>query len=195
MKTLSNETAEFETIIALKNGNQTALEQVYKQHFTSILHFVISNGGNNDDAKDIYQEAIIVFYENLQKPEFKLTCKIKTYLYSISRHLWLKELDKKKRFVQPTDPSNIEDNEVFMLLADDELSPHQLKEAQFKTMNHSLELLGEPCKTLLTDFYIHNLSMQEITQKMGYTNSDNAKNQKYKCLQRLIKIFDKNHKP
>jgi len=31
--------------------------------------------------------------------------------------------------------------------------------------------------------------MQEIALSFGYTNADNAKNQKYKCLMRLKKIF------
>ena len=56
-------------------------------------------------------------------------------------------------------------------------------------MNNSLELLGEPCKTLIQDFYIHKKSMDEIAEKFGYTNADNAKTQKYKCLQRLKKYF------
>ena len=56
-------------------------------------------------------------------------------------------------------------------------------------MNDSLENLGEPCSTLLKDFYVHKLSMEEISEKFGYTNADNAKTQKYKCLQRLKRYF------
>ena len=56
-------------------------------------------------------------------------------------------------------------------------------------MNESLVDLGEPCKTLIEDFYINRLSMEEISEKFGYTNADNAKNQKYKCLQRLKRLF------
>jgi hypothetical protein len=53
----------------------------------------------------------------------------------------------------------------------------------------AIEQLGEPCRTLLEDFYMGNLTMEQISEKFGYTNADNAKNQKYKCLQRLKKIF------
>ncbi|MNR59372.1 hypothetical protein D3C85_1806190 [compost metagenome] len=56
-------------------------------------------------------------------------------------------------------------------------------------MEHAMSLLGEPCKTILHDFYIQNRSMQDICEKFGYTNTDNAKTQKYKCLQRLKKLF------
>ena len=56
-------------------------------------------------------------------------------------------------------------------------------------MNNSLIELGEPCSELIKDFYINKLSMEQIAEKFGYTNADNAKTQKYKCLQRLKKYF------
>jgi hypothetical protein len=56
-------------------------------------------------------------------------------------------------------------------------------------MADSLDRLGEPCRTLLEDFYIRHMSMQDITEKFGYTNADNAKTQKYKCLMRLKRLF------
>jgi hypothetical protein len=49
--------------------------------------------------------------------------------------------------------------------------------------------MGEPCKTILEDYYIRKMSMQDISEKFGYTNAENAKNQKYKCLMRLKKLF------
>jgi hypothetical protein len=51
--------------------------------------------------------------------------------------------------------------------------------------------LGEPCKTIIEEFYLNSRSMQEICEQFGYTNADNAKTQKYKCLQRLKKLFFK----
>ena len=69
------------------------------------------------------------------------------------------------------------------------MEQHEQKDMQFDKMKVALESLGEPCKTIIEDFYIHNHSMQEICEKFGYTNTDNAKTQKYKCLQRLKKIF------
>jgi DNA-directed RNA polymerase specialized sigma24 family protein len=62
-------------------------------------------------------------------------------------------------------------------------------EQRFVRMRESLASLGEPCRGIIEDFYMHDLSMEAIRDKFGYTNADNAKNQKYKCLQRLKKLF------
>jgi RNA polymerase sigma factor (sigma-70 family) len=139
-------------------------------------------------AKDIYQEAVIAFYERVQQPAFTLTCKIKTYLYAVSRRLWLKKLAEKKRF-----NGSIDEVETFLGI-EEEIKEVSERESRFKKMGIALEGLGEPCKSIIEDFYIADLSMEEISVKFNYTNADNAKNQKYKCLQRLKKLFFENYK-
>ena len=61
-------------------------------------------------------------------------------------------------------------------------------------MNQSLDGLGQPCRSVIEDFYVHDLSMEAIRDKHGYSSAENAKNQKYKCLQRLKKIFFSHYK-
>jgi hypothetical protein len=56
-------------------------------------------------------------------------------------------------------------------------------------MDRALKSLGEPCKSLLEGFYLQKMDMQALASEFGYTNADNAKNQKYKCLMRLKKLF------
>lgn len=153
-----------------------------------VRSLILSNSGSESEAKDVYQEAVIAFYERVQDHNFILTCKIKTYLYAVCRRLWLKRLSEKKRF-----HGKIEDHETFIGI-EEEVDEVQNKESEFQLMKLSLEALGEPCRTIITDFYIANLSMEDITLKFKYTNADNAKNQKYKCLQRLKKLFFKEPK-
>ena len=147
------------------------------------VNLICSNSGTEQEAKDVYQEAVIAFYERAQQPDFALTCKIKTYLYAVCRRLWLKRLAEKKRFTV-----NIPETETFEG-AEEEANDAFEKELRFKRMGESLQALGEPCRSIIEDFYIHDFSMEIISEKFGYTTADNAKNQKYKCLQRLKKLF------
>lgn len=177
-----------ELIIAeIRKKNEVALKELYKTHFPMVVHLVCSNSGSEQEAKDIYQEAVIAFYEKVQLPDFVLTCKIKTYLYAVSRRLWLKRLSEKKRF-----HGNIEETESFIRI-DEEMNDIEEKEIQYLNMSKAMEGLGEPCLTIMKDFYVHNQSMEMISKKYGYTNAENAKNQKYKCLQRLKKLFFAKH--
>jgi RNA polymerase sigma factor (sigma-70 family) len=177
----------------IRKKNQIVLRELYKTHYPMIVHLVCSNSGTEQEAKDIYQEAVMAFYERVQQPAFVLTCKIKTYLYAVARRLWLKKLAEKKRFSTSLSDGNIEEVETFFGVEDEMADIHE-KEKRLKRMGSSLEGLGEPCRSIIEDFYVSDLSMEEISAKFGYTNADNAKNQKYKCLQRLKKLFFEDYK-
>jgi len=182
-----------ELLIGLADGSDDALTQLYRRYFPMVLHFVISNSGNEDDAKDIYQEALIVLYEKVRSDSLELHCQVKTYLYSVSRRLWLKQLAQRSRYMVRDVERPVSDEAALEQLNDD-LIDHEERDRQFDLMADSLDRLGEPCRTLLDDFYIQHLSMQDITEKFGYTNADNAKTQKYKCLMRLKRLFFSEYK-
>ncbi len=170
-------------VALLRQDNDQALEHLYKTHFQMIQHFILNNNGSEDDAKDIYQEGVIIFYEKVRQEDFTLSCQIKTFLYSVCRRLWLKRLAAKAK-----NTGGIEDFQDFLPAADTDLETDET-ERKFSVMAEALNQLGEPCRTLIEDFYLQNLSMTDIADKFGYTNPDNAKNQKYKCLMRLKKLF------
>ena len=169
-------------ISELRKKNEAALKQLYRENYVMILKLVVNNNGSEEEAKDVYQEAIIHFYERLSQTEFELTCKVKTYLYAVCRKLWLQRLAQRNKFVRIEEGERVADVEQAV-------NEMETKEKDFSAMGRSLDKLGEPCRSILEDYYLKSLTMDEITEKFGYTNSDNTKNQKYKCLQRLKKFF------
>ena len=175
---------DLEFIEGLKHNNDAVLRALYKKYYNLVLKYVVNNSGSSEAAADIYQETLIVLYENVQKPMFQLNCQLQTFIFSIAKRLWLKQLRGNGHLARFKED---EENEVVDVT--DEITDHLKKESDIEKMNVSMESLGEPCKTLLKDFYVYKLSMDDISEKFGYTNSDNAKTQKYKCLQRLKRQF------
>ncbi|MDQ6814624.1 MAG: RNA polymerase sigma factor [Bacteroidota bacterium] len=180
MKTEFNEQA---LLKGLAKDDAKAIETIYKNNFSMVQSFVLNNNGTYDDARDIFQEAMIVLYENAKTESFVLTCQIKTYVYSICRRLWLKRLQQLNRYV-----SQVESLEETVAVEED-LEYHEKRNADFAIMERALGSLGEPCKSLLEAYYMQKKDMTNIAASFGYTNADNAKNQKYKCLLRLKKLF------
>jgi RNA polymerase sigma factor (sigma-70 family) len=156
---------------------------IYKENYPIIHALVVGNNGSADDAKDIFQEALIVLFEKASAANFELTSKISTYLYSVARRLWLKKLQQKSgsykigEYIEET------------VAVEDDIEAHQEHNFQMDMMHDALTKIGEPCKSLLEAYYFQKLHMNDIAQQFGYTNADNAKNQKYKCLVRLKKLF------
>lgn len=170
-------------------NEKDAIHFIYKENFSLVQTLIIRNNGTEDDARDVFQEALLVLYEKSQTDDFELTCQIRTYLYSVARRIWLKKLQYLKRFESP------DEDLVETVSIEEDLEAHEKRTAQYGVMKAAMGRLGEPCKSLLEAFYVHQKSMVEISAYFGYTNADNAKTQKYKCLMRLKKLFFAEYKP
>jgi RNA polymerase sigma factor (sigma-70 family) len=167
----------------LSRNDHRSTEAIYKENYGVVQAFILQNNGTYDDARDIFQEAMLVLYENSKKPEFSLTCQIKTYVYSICRRIWFKRLQQNHRYISPVE--GMEE----IIPVEEEIEEKEKLDNDFSMMDTAMKSLGEPCKSLLEAYYIHKKHMVEIADEFGYTNADNAKNQKYKCLMRLKKLF------
>ncbi len=171
-----------EVVDGIKKDDQSILEFLYRENFHAVAYFIYNNSGTEQDAKDICQDALILLYEKIRGDTLELNCSVKTYLYSVCRRLWLKKLYYKAKYTGKI--ADLEDS-----FSEEEQQDAEEKENDFARMEEAMSGLGEPCRTILEDYYINKKSMAEICEKFGYTNTDNAKNQKYKCLMRLKKMF------
>ena len=167
----------------LASNDTKAIETIYKENFKMVQALIINNNGTYDDARDIFQEAMITLYDKAKSDSFVLTSQIKTYLYSVCRRLWLKRLQQMGKYIAQSEA--LEET----VAVEDDIELHEKKNADFAIMDRALNSLGEPCKSLLESFYLQKKGMTEIASDFGYTNADNAKTQKYKCLMRLKKLF------
>ncbi len=181
--TVKSELTEQELLMGVAKNEPKAIELIYKNNFPVIQSLILSNNGSYDDARDIFQEAMIVLYENAKTESFVLTCQIKTYVYSICKRLWLKKLQYNNRFT--TQVESLEET----VPVEEDIENQERRNADFVIMEKAMGSLGEPCKGLLEAYYLQKKSMQAIADSFGYTNAENAKTQKYKCLMRLKKIF------
>jgi RNA polymerase sigma factor (sigma-70 family) len=172
----------------LARNDKKAVETIYRDNYTMVQSLIINNNGSADDAKDIFQETMIVLYEKARSGSFELHCQIKTYVYSVSRRLWLKRLQQSRRFAGEVVTTES------IVSVDEDMEDHAKRDIEFSMMEKAISSLGEPCKSLLEAFYIRKKNMQEIASDFGYTNAENAKTQKYKCLMRLKKIFFSHYK-
>lgn len=164
-----------EVLKRIENGEEQALEYLYKQHYRMMINVVIRNSGTEVEAQDIYQEALVAFWQKVTSKQLVLTSKISTYLYSICQNLWRKELDRKSRL------SNEEkDGETFQTHEDRE---------NLQIVMKCISALGDTCQSILTYYYFDGMSMNDIAERMGFANTDTAKTKKYKCKKKLDSLI------
>ena len=172
-------------LISLVKEDSDALSIIYKRHKSYCTNFMKSMYNDYDEIKDIFQDAVIVFYENLNKPTFSLTCSIQTYLNSICRNQILKRITFSKRY----EIKNVEDKRVFLENITDWLDDgNEINNERVNVMKDVLKEMKESsskCYDILVRFFYQNQTMDKIAADLDYTNADNAKNQKYRCQEKL----------
>lgn len=154
-----------------------AFRHVYSDYYPTVKGFIIRNGGTENDAYDIFQESLIVFFKQIKWQKFRGESSPKTYLFGIARNLWYKGLSSRSRNAIVFELSD-QDQPEWTCLDSEPIS----KRCLYKLIQ---ELLGD-CGEVLLDFYFRGLSMNEIRDKHGLGSTQAAKNKKRRCLKRLI---------
>lgn len=172
-------------INGIADGKTEAIEWVYDSIQPMIIKWMIARGAQESIAEDVFQEGMMVLYHQCRKDSFKLTSKVSTYLLAVCKRLWYKQIEQNKRTVLQESF-----NDEGALVSDEEINAIEQKEIDFLNLEAAMVMLGSPCKELLEAFYLHGDNMQELATKFNYTNSDTAKTQRYKCMNRLRKIMN-----
>ncbi|OYX86715.1 MAG: RNA polymerase subunit sigma-70 [Flavobacteriales bacterium 32-34-25] len=186
-------------LVQLIQQNQDYLGEVYKRCKTYSVQFMrkMTNGSKSDyELDDVFHDAILVLYEKIIAGNFELTASFQTYLNSVCRFQLLNKLGKEKGYSdyeEHLDKDEDEENPMsYKSTITDTLDEvEDPKKSQFTAIEKALDIMklaGGHCYELLTLFWYHKKSMNELTQYFGYSNSDNTKNQKARCQKRLEKI-------
>ena len=172
--------SESDLVGGIRSHDSAILDYVYGTYFPIIEGFVIHNGGSRDQAKDVFQEAMIIVYKKIRNGSLELSCKFGTYLYAICKKIWIQERKKyllhaEKLRHQPLmvhDPGQEED-------------PLLQKHLTELFDRHFMEL-SKDCQKILSMFF-NNRTVDEIRDEMNYKDLHHAADRKYRCKKSLIK--------
>jgi RNA polymerase sigma factor (sigma-70 family) len=173
---------------ALKNRETAAFESVYRQYYKMTAAFVRQNNGSQDDAQDVFQEALIILIKNLNKVDFVLKVKVSTFLQAIVRKYWLYKLrDRKTASVEVEDLHNdTRWSETEAVLGNE--NAFDVKHAVIATVFQQIK--GD-CRTLLEGFYFHKKPLGELATDMGWT-ADFVKVKKKRCMNSMRELVQQN---
>lgn len=149
-------------------------ESLYEECFPVVARFVSKRKGSFQDAKDIFQDALVIYYEKTQSANFTADVAPEAYILGIARHLWARKFGE----------------DIRKISADVLDADFSIPGDYFSTVNENrlltfLEKAGEKCLSLLRAFYFEQKSVPELKQKFGFQSEHSASVQKYKCLEKM----------
>ncbi|MFA9389832.1 MAG: RNA polymerase sigma factor [Prolixibacteraceae bacterium] len=172
-----------ELLRGIQRNNNIVLRYIYKSYYHKINTFVNHNSGDEADANDIFQEAVIIIYRKLKNNSLQLeNCTFETYLYSVCKYLWLKQLEKRKNtIVQVKDISYFSES-----IFDEDLEDVVRKNERYKLFQDHYQKLGKDCQKILQLFF-DKVPIKQIAEIMGLVSESYAKKRKHQCKEYLVR--------
>jgi len=162
---------EMNILIRTAEEREKLFIALYKSAFPSVARYISKMGGSFDEAKDIFQDALVIYYEKAAAATFSINTNEKAYLTGISKHLWLKKF-RDNNHTTPIDGFDV-------TIDADEDQPSESK------LMHFLETTGKKCMELLRSFYYDQLPLKDAAKLFGFSGIRSATVQKYKCLEKV----------
>ena len=162
-------------------GDPRILRQMFQTMFPLVVKIVQGQGGSEEDARDIFQEATVVIYTKAQSPDFAINFQFNTYFTAVCRNLWYNLRNKKSN-------SNVTIGEEFKLLVEaDNLEIDYLTMERQQVFDAAFVQLGADCQKLLRLFF-EKLPMSEIADAMGFASEGYARRRKFQCKDYLVEL-------
>ncbi|MEA5139909.1 RNA polymerase sigma factor [Arcicella rigui] len=180
------EPSEVTTI--LRGADKFQIELVttylYRTFRPIVKSYIKRQGGDDDVAKDIFQEVILFFSRqvNTLKFEAKSQKEMESYFIKVAHYKWLKKKETDTRRIKREGEYLFEnDSSADMSLPSNHIETDELS----KENMDAIEKLGERCKCILLAYYVENLSIKEISDMFDFGNPESVKVKKHRCIQKL----------
>jgi DNA-directed RNA polymerase specialized sigma24 family protein len=146
---------------------------LYKKAFPAVAKYISRMGGSFDEAKDVFQDALVVYYERTTAANLSLNMNIgaTAYLVGTAKYLWIKRYKENCQ--------NISLDGIDIAFSEPEENPSNSR------LMHFLETAGKKCMELLKSFYYDQLPLADAATLFGFSGVRSATVQKYKCLEKV----------
>ena len=154
---------------------------MYKEIYPKLERYILGNSGTKDDSKDVFQEAILIFYQNVMEDKYDKIMDVTGFVLTVGRNNWINKARKLSKEVDST-----------MLESYEEIAPSPLISIilteKWQAYNQLFGAIGDKCKELLTYSIYEKRSMKEIAELMLFPNENAAKTHNYRCKQKLMEL-------
>ena len=175
-KDLFNKISDIDIITGVHNQDDKVLNWLYDSYFQSVRNHVLNNSGSDDDVSDVFQDAIIVLYNQITEDKLRLTSDLKGYFFGIARNVWNSQLRKKQKTI-----------ELEFDLPDEEETEDQSDPTLERIISRVFQLL-KPDQQMVLNLFSDGLSYEEIAVKLNLKNEVYARRKKYLCKEALLEL-------
>ncbi len=168
--------SDIKIIEGVRNQDNDVLNWLYDNYLQSVKKHVLNNSGSDEDVSDVFQDTIIILYNQITEDNLSLSTDLKGYFFGIARNVWSAQLRKKQKTI---------DLEVD--LADEESSEEQYDPILERIVSKVFQHL-KPDQQMVLKLFSDGHSYEDIAVKMNLKNEVYARRKKYLCMEALLEL-------
>lgn len=158
---------------------------MYHECYRGIAGWVKRNSGSEADAEDVFHDAMVIVYQKAMRDELELHCKLSTFIFAVSKKIWLHKLRTKGRYMNTdfnfsSELSVQDDSNALQLAIDNEIESLYIR---------SFKKLSEECQKIL-NYFFNGLSIESIADKMNFSSSNLTRKRKFRCKNKLVELVE-----
>jgi RNA polymerase sigma factor, sigma-70 family len=176
-KGLFNKISDINIINGVRNQDDKVLNWLYDNYFQSVKNHVLGNSGSDEDVSDVFQDTIIVLYNQITDDNLHLTTDLKGYFFGIARNVWSAQLRKKQKTI-----------ELKIDVPEEEGTEEQSDPILERIISRVFQKL-KPDQQMVLNLFSDGLSYEEIALKMNLKNEVYARRKKYMCKEALLELM------
>ena len=173
---LFNKISDIDIINGVRNQDDKILNWLYDNYFQSVKNHVLGNSGSNDDVSDVFQDSIIVLYNQITEDNLHLNTDLKGYFFGIARNVWSAQLRKKQRTI-----------ELEIDVSDEDEAEEQYDPVLERVITRVFKRL-KPDQQMVLNLFSEGHSYEEIALMMDLKNKVYARRKKYLSKEALLEL-------
>jgi RNA polymerase sigma factor (sigma-70 family) len=173
----------------LIENSSTVIREIYERFSGKVKSYILNNDGNEEDAADIFQEALVNIYQQAKDKALLLTCPFEAFLLLVCKRKWLNELKKRRSKRVTNDLEHLSNEGVDEWELSDRIVQQESKSRLFLAI---FEKLGEKCKEIIR-ISLNGKPQEENALTLGLSYGFFRK-KKTECMSTLIKLIQ-GHQP
>lgn len=162
------------------------MDNLYKQEYPKLERFILRNSGSHEDARDVFQECLMVLFSHVKLGKFDSRYEIGAFLYVVGCNRWRKKNKTRREF------TGMDEGHSMPALAENNTYEKVFGDDRRKIVRELFDRIGENCKKILQLSVFYNYSLKEICKELGYDSEDTVKTRRYKCKMKLMQIIKEN---
>ncbi|MEL6810846.1 MAG: sigma-70 family RNA polymerase sigma factor [Bacteroidota bacterium] len=165
---------------ALLEGDSREIQKIYQKNFLKVKRFILQNKGQEADAEDIFQKALIQITVRYRREKFEITSSFEAYLFTACKNLWRRELNKSKKWVTGEREVSLIDEEQDQALA-------LLEQKRWELFTQNMERISENCRKILRLFFA-KVSYRKMMEQLNYNSENVVRQRVFKCKAKLAQL-------